>query len=126
MTRNARAIAAAGALSAGLAVALGAFGAHALEGVLTPERLATFETAVRYQFLHALALLVLAQAPLPEGAQRRIALLLLGGSAVFAGALYALIATGIGVWGAVAPIGGAAMIAGWLGWGVAAAFGRRP
>lgn len=126
MTRNARAIAAAGALSAGLAVAFGAFGAHALEGVLTPERLATFETAVRYQFLHALALLVLAQAPLPEGAQRRIALLLLGGSAVFAGALYALIATGIGVWGAVAPIGGAAMIAGWWGWGVAAAFGRRP
>lgn len=102
------------ALSGGVAVALGAFGAHALDGVLRPERLATFETAVRYQLIHALAAavaaLVAAQRPRAAGAGA----LLLAGSLVFSGSLYALVASDVGAFGAIAPIGGAAMVAGWL------------
>ena len=96
-----------------LGVAAGAFGAHALDGVLRPERMATFETAVRYQLLHALAAAVAAVAAVRLARARLAALLLLLGSFVFSGSLYALIASDVGLFGAVAPIGGAAMIAGW-------------
>jgi uncharacterized membrane protein YgdD (TMEM256/DUF423 family) len=118
----------AGAIAAGLAVAAGAFGAHALGDVLTPARLATFETAVRYQLIHAVALIAvqaaLAAGAAPPRALARAAALLAGGTAVFSGALYLLVASDVGAWGAVAPIGGAAMIAGWtaLAW----AFTGRP
>ncbi|MBW6456942.1 MAG: DUF423 domain-containing protein, partial [Trueperaceae bacterium] len=109
-----------GAALAGTAVALGAFGAHALDGVLSPRRLETFETAVRYQFLHALALLVLHQARLAgtmaEAAAARVGGTLLAGTAVFSGALYALVATDVGAFGAVAPIGGGLLILGWAQW----------
>lgn len=106
-----------GAVAAALAVAAGAFGAHALDGVLTAGRLATFETAARYQLLHAIGLIAL-QAALAAGAGAprallRAAALLTFGTAVFSGSLYLLVATDVGAWGAVAPIGGAAMIAGW-------------
>lgn len=106
-----------GALAAGAAVAAGAFGAHALEGVLTPARLATFETAVRYQMFHALGLLALHVALVSGAAAVRAgtvaATLLTAGTALFAGSLYALVATNVGAWGAVAPIGGVALVAGW-------------
>lgn len=99
-----------GALLAGLAVALGAFGAHGLEQVLTQQRLGTFETAVRYQMFHALGLLaVAALGPRPC----RAAPWLLAGSVIFSGSLYLLVATGAGWWGAVAPLGGLLQIAGW-------------
>jgi uncharacterized membrane protein YgdD (TMEM256/DUF423 family) len=107
----------AGALAAGAAVAAGAFGAHALGDVLTAARLATYETAVRYQLVHAVALLVLqvalAAGAAPARALVRAAALMAFGTAVFCGSLYALVASDVGAWGAVAPIGGAAMIAGW-------------
>jgi uncharacterized membrane protein YgdD (TMEM256/DUF423 family) len=111
-----------GTLLAGSAVALGAFGTHALADQLTPARLATFETAVRYQFLHALALLILhlhtlrPDGGIPAGALRRIGGLFLIGIGLFSGSLYALVATGVGAWGAVAPIGGFALIAAWSLW----------
>lgn len=104
-------VAAAGALLAAAAVALGAFGAHGLTEVLTVERLATFETAVRYQMFHALGLL--AVAALGHGALRA-APWLLAGSLVFSGSLYLLVFSGAGWWGAVAPLGGLLQIAGWL------------
>lgn len=104
-------VAAAGALLAAIAVALGAFGAHGLADVLTVERLATFETAVRYQMFHALGLL--AVAALGQEAVRA-APWLLAGSLVFSGSLYLLVFTGAGWWGAVAPVGGLLQIAGWL------------
>jgi uncharacterized membrane protein YgdD (TMEM256/DUF423 family) len=109
-----------GAVAAGLAVALGAFGAHALDGVLTPARAATFETAVRYQFLHALALLVLDASRVagatPPAAVRMIAAALTAGMVLFSGALYALVATDSGVFGAIAPVGGGLLLLGWGAW----------
>jgi uncharacterized membrane protein YgdD (TMEM256/DUF423 family) len=103
--------AATGAILTGLGVALGAFGAHALEPLLSEARLATFETAVRYQTHQALGLLLVALLPRPA---RRAAPLLLAGTVIFSGALYLLVALDAPAFGAVAPIGGAAMIAGWL------------
>lgn len=102
------------ALSGALAVALGAFGAHALDGVVRPERLLTFDTAVRYQLTHALAaaLAAVAAAQRPRAAVAGV--LLLVGSLVFSGSLYALVASDRGLFGAIAPIGGATMVAGWL------------
>lgn len=107
---------AAGCLLGFLAVAAGAFGTHALTGVLTPSRAQTWETAARYQMYHALALLFigLAAARRPGPRWAGPGLLFLGGTIVFCGSLYALALTGAGVLGAVAPVGGAALLAGWL------------
>lgn len=107
---------AAGCLLAFLAVAAGAFGAHGLQGVLTATRLETWETAARYQMYHALALLFLglAAARHPGARWSGPAILLFGGTVVFSGSLYALALTGVGVLGAVTPIGGAGLLAGWI------------
>ena len=105
-----------GALSALISVAAGAFGAHALRGRLTPEYLAVFETAARYQMYHALGLLAVAWAitrwpgPLPVWA----GWLFVAGTALFSGSLYILALTGIRWWGAVTPLGGTAFLAGWI------------
>lgn len=109
----ARTAAAWGALLVGFGVALGAFGAHTLSDLVTPARLATFETGVRYQVYQGLGLLALA-ALSPRGhVAARAAPLLVAGAIVFSGALYALVAGAPGWLGAVAPVGGALMIAGW-------------
>jgi uncharacterized membrane protein YgdD (TMEM256/DUF423 family) len=109
-----------GAVLAGIGVTLGAFGAHALEARLTAERLATFETAVRYQMLHALAILA---AALLGGERAAFAgLLFLAGIALFSGSLYLLVLTGVRWLGAITPLGGVAFIA---GWGVLALAGLR-
>ena len=113
----------AGAAMAGLSVAIGAFGAHALRARLEPARLATFETAVQYHMLHALALL--AVAALMGRVQSQQLLLLSGGLFtagifLFSGSLYALAITGITWLGAITPLGGIAFIGGWLCMGIAA------
>ena len=104
-----------GAVSSGLAVAAGAFGAHALRGALTPEMLQIFETAARYQMFHGLALLFLgahaAQAPRPGA--RVAGILFVAGTLLFSGSLYALALTGVRLWGAVTPFGGLALLGGW-------------
>jgi uncharacterized membrane protein YgdD (TMEM256/DUF423 family) len=103
-------------LLGGLAVGLGAFGAHALKRRLSPERLNTFETGVRYQVYHALALLGagLLSAHLPgSGWLAAAGWLFLAGVLLFSGSLYLLVFTGNTRWGVVAPFGGAALIAGW-------------
>lgn len=109
-----------GALAAGSAVALGAFGTHALAEHLSAARLLTFETAVRYQFLHALALLLLQltarQGALHAAHAQRIGAFFGAGIVLFSGSLYALVATDFSPLGAVAPIGGGAFIGGWLWW----------
>lgn len=109
-----------GALSAGLAVGAGAFGAHALKVRLGPDALAVWETAARYQMVHALALVALgAVAPACRaGAARAAGWLFVAGTVVFAGSLYALALTGVRALGAVTPLGGVAFIAGWgcLAW----------
>jgi uncharacterized membrane protein YgdD (TMEM256/DUF423 family) len=105
-----------GAVSAFVAVAAGAFGAHALRARLTPEHLATFETGVRYQMYHALALLFVAWAvtrwPVPP--VRAAGWCFAGGTLVFSGSLYLLALTGVRAFGAITPLGGLAFLAGWL------------
>jgi uncharacterized membrane protein YgdD (TMEM256/DUF423 family) len=110
-----RRIFAAGSVLAGLGVVFGAFGAHALKASLTPMMLTTFETGVRYQMYHGLALLALAWA-ISRWPERRLALvawLLLAGTVVFSGSLYLLVLTSIRPLGAVTPVGGVILIAGW-------------
>lgn len=99
-----------GAVLALLAVAFGAFGAHSLREIVTPERLQTFETGVRYQMYHALALLVMSALPLKN---YRAAWLLLIGTIIFSGSLYILVLSDIGIFGAITPIGGVLQIIGW-------------
>lgn len=101
----------AGALLMASGVALGAFGAHGLEGTLSPERIGTYETGVRYHLIHGLG--VLAVVALGRG--RIAGWWLAAGAAVFSGSLYLLVLTDTPWLGAVAPVGGAAMIGGWLG-----------
>ncbi len=114
-----------GAVSGALAVAAGAFGAHALADAVSPERLATFRTGASYHLVHALAtcLAALVAAHVPGRAVRAGGWLFVAGTVVFAGSLYALVLLDLPVLGAVTPLGGAAFIAGWLAlaWGV----GRR-
>ena len=110
-----RRVFAVGSILAGMGVALGAFGAHALKTSLSPELLGIFETGVRYQMYHGLGLLGLAWA-IGRWPERRLApagWLLLAGTVVFSGSLYLLVLTGARWFGAVTPIGGVALIAGW-------------
>ncbi len=122
---KARHILLAGAVLGCLSVAIGAFGAHWLEGAvgewgLAPEeqtkRLATWEVAVRYQMYHALALL--AVGILAMRANNRwlgwSAGLFIVGVAIFSGCLYALVLSGVKILGAVVPIGGTCLIVGWI------------
>ncbi|MBP7691184.1 MAG: DUF423 domain-containing protein [Anaerolineales bacterium] len=106
-----------GAGLAGLAVALGAFGAHALKARLDAAMLANFETGARYQMYHALALLAVAWAVnrWPASGLPAIAgWLFVAGVGLFSGSLYLMAFTGQRWLGAVTPLGGAAFLAGWL------------
>ena len=119
-----------GAIFGFIGVALGAFGSHALRSKLTPDRVATFETGVRYQMWHALALfvVVIVEAWTPSGGSSSFTLvadrggapllfaagwLFAGGIVLFSGSLYALALTGRRTWGAVTPFGGACLLLGW-------------
>ena len=101
----------------GTGVAIGAFGAHAFKpALIAAGREDTFELAVRYQFYHALALLI-AGVLAKEIQAKRIgtsALFFLAGIFVFSGSLYLLCLTGITWLGAVTPIGGICFLIGWL------------
>ncbi|MSR36339.1 MAG: DUF423 domain-containing protein [Gemmatimonadetes bacterium] len=114
-----------GAVLGFLGVAAGAFGAHALRARLTPEDLGIFETAARYQMYHALALIGVAWAAgrWPGAAANASGWLFLAGTIVFSGSLYLLVLTGPRWLGAVTPIGGLALLGGWLALGWAAARG---
>ena len=110
-----------GAVSAALAVGLGAFAAHGLRGRLGPDALATFETGARYHMYHALGLLAVAWAASrwPGGATAAAGWLFVAGTVLFSGSLYLLSVTGQRWLGAVTPLGGLAFILGWLAlaWG---------
>ena len=113
-----------GALFAGLAVAAGALGAHALSRSLLPERLETFETAVRYQMYHGLALLAVAWAierwPTSEAWLTLSGWLFVAGIILFSGSLYGLALGAPRALGTVAPFGGVAFVLGWLGLAIGA------
>ena len=99
-----------------LAVAAGAFGAHALRARLGAEMLAVWETGARYQMYHALALLAVAVAAArwPAGGWATAGWLFTAGIAIFCGSLYLLALTGVRWLGAVTPLGGVCFLAGWV------------
>lgn len=107
-----------GSINAFLAVALGAFGAHALKNKLSEKMLNAFETGVHYHLIHAIALIVIAiliksttsTSSLPTWS----GWLLVSGIVLFSGSLYALSLSGITRLGIITPLGGVAFLAGWL------------
>lgn len=119
-----------GAINAAIAVGFGAFGAHALKDRLSEHYLAIWETAVQYQMFHAVALLaigILMSSTLlgPSTQLSWAGYLILAGIVIFSGSLYVLSLSGIGILGAITPIGGVAFIAGWIMLIIAAVkFGR--
>jgi uncharacterized membrane protein YgdD (TMEM256/DUF423 family) len=104
-----------GCLSALVAVAAGAFGAHSLREVVAPDLLPTFETGARYQMYHALALIVVSFAAVrwPGPATSLAGWLFIAGTLLFSGSLYLLVVTGLRWLGAITPLGGVAFIVGW-------------
>ena len=105
-----------GAVLGFLDVAFGAFGAHALKSRISPEMLAVFETGVRYQMYHALAVLVVALAIGRSGRVRMLRIsgwCFIAGILLFSGSLYVLALSGIGALGAVTPLGGLLFLVGW-------------
>lgn len=117
----------AGAIVGAVAVAAGAFGAHTLKAMLTNlGQTENWETACRYAMIHALAMLatgILARLPTPppRGLTTAATWCLLIGTIIFSGCLGVLALSGLKILGAIVPIGGALMIAGWLILAVAAA-----
>ena len=111
-----------GALIALSGVMIGAFGAHGLKALLTTDQLAIYHTGVDYQFVHALALLLLgalAQHHTPKAWQLAATLFIVG-VFIFSGSLYLLVLTDTSWLGAITPIGGMSFIAGWVAllWGL--------
>ena len=113
---SARLFLAIGCIAAVLAVAFGAFGAHALKARLAPELLQVYKTGVEYHFYHALGLILvgLAAFHLPQSVWLRAAgWAMLAGIVLFSGSLYLLALTGITRLGAITPLGGLGFIAAW-------------
>jgi uncharacterized membrane protein YgdD (TMEM256/DUF423 family) len=107
----------AGAILGALGVMTGAFGAHALKNMLEATgRLNVFETAVKYQFYHAFALLFtgMLMFKIQDKLLNYAGYSFIAGTIIFSGSLYILCLTNVGKWGAVTPIGGLLMIAGWI------------
>lgn len=106
-----------GSILGALSVMIGAFGAHALRNTLTSNgRLETFETAVKYQFYHVFALLIVGMllSRIDHKLLHYSGYAFIVGIIIFSGSLYILCLTNIGKWGAVTPIGGLFLIIGWL------------
>lgn len=116
MSMMARRLLMAAALLVALATVAGAFGAHALKGVLSPERMSTYQTAVQYQFFHAAGLfsLGLLANRYPHRLIHVAGALLLAGILIFSGSLYLIVAGAPSWLGAITPVGGLLMIAAWL------------
>ena len=110
-----RTLVALGAAVAGLAVAAGAFGAHALRARLAPEGLLVFETAARYQMYHGLALIAagLVADRWPGPLASAAGWCFFAGVLLFSGSLYGLTLSGVRMLGVITPIGGLAFLAGW-------------
>lgn len=104
------------AISGFIAVALGAFGAHALKATLPPNYIDVWHTAVLYQFIHTLALLALvALSPFVHKVwQKRSLIFFMLGIVLFSGSLYALVLIGLGSLGIITPIGGTCFLIAWV------------
>lgn len=112
----------AGAILAGIAVLLGAFGAHALEDRLAEDKLELWETGARYHMYHALAILAVGLLRRRNNASElKVSAALFGiGIGVFSGSLYFLALSDLSVFGILTPVGGLAFLAGWIALGVGA------
>jgi uncharacterized membrane protein YgdD (TMEM256/DUF423 family) len=121
MSRDSRFALIVGALLAATGVALGAFGAHGLKNMLSPEALGWWQTAVQYQMWHAIGLVAIGAAPAAR--TRGPAWMLAAGTLIFSGSLYAMACSEARWLGAITPVGGVLMIAGWawLAWRLAKA-----
>ncbi len=106
------------AILLGLAVGIGAFGAHGLKGRLDAYSLGIYEKAVLYHFFHALGLLIVSILPrvgaISRSAGTWVCALLSTGILLFSGSLYTLALTGVTTWGAVTPFGGLAFLWAWF------------
>jgi uncharacterized membrane protein YgdD (TMEM256/DUF423 family) len=104
------------ALAGAVAVGLGAFGAHYIKDLLSPTRFAVYETGARYLLVHAVVLLVTTywMRKYPSGILSAAGFAFLLGMIGFSGSLLLLAVTGIRILGAIAPIGGAGFLAGWV------------
>lgn len=114
---NSKTIISIGAIFMALAVALGAFGAHVVQEILSPDRFEVYQTAVEYHFYHALGLLLLGLISYqfhPNIWLSMSGYSLMSGILIFSGSLYLLTLTDTGWLGAITPIGGAAFIFGWI------------
>lgn len=112
---NPRSVLGLSAILMAVAVATGAFGAHALENILTAERLETWQTAVSYQFWNTLGLFALAIISRQyEISLKGPVISILAGIFLFSGSLYILCLTDIALFGAITPFGGVAFIVGWI------------
>ena len=111
-----------------LGVVAGAMGVHALRDVLDAKALNTFETGVRFQMYHALALLAVGMLAgrWKTGFVRLSGVLFTAGVVLFSGSLYIFAITGIGVFGAIAPLGGLSLMAAWTSLIVGAIRQREP
>lgn len=112
---NERSLVIAAAVNMLIAVAAGAFGAHALKAVVSSDMLAVWHTAVTYQIAHALGLFVIAllMPRFKSALLARAGIVMLAGIVVFSGSLYALAFSGLRMLGAITPIGGAAFLLAW-------------
>jgi uncharacterized membrane protein YgdD (TMEM256/DUF423 family) len=116
LAEKSRWLATAGGVLGFVGVAAGAFGAHALKSSLAPEQLTAFETAVRYQMVHALALFACAWVlrTWPNRLAFAAGVLFLFGTVLFSGSLYAIALGGNKGFGAITPVGGAGFLIGWI------------
>ena len=120
MNATTRLFVGAGALCCMTGVVTGAFGAHALEQVLSPERLQTWGKGVDYLFVHALGLILLGalETNAPRRCHRVAGVLMMTGILLFSGSLFALVLSGVRWLGMITPLGGVSFVAAWLVLGV--------
>ena len=102
----------------GIGIFLGAFGAHGLEGQVSPKRIETWETASFYHLFNALGLLLLSTNSFDKKLPRRLPWLILFGTVLFSGSLYLLVILDLSILGAITPFGGLAMGGGWCWLGI--------
>jgi uncharacterized membrane protein YgdD (TMEM256/DUF423 family) len=100
-----------GAIFAFVGIGIGAFGAHAVKNIISPESLAIYQTGVQYHLIHALALVLVGI--LGEKISPWVGKLFSIGICIFSGSLYALALTGVKILGAITPIGGVCFLTGW-------------
>jgi uncharacterized membrane protein YgdD (TMEM256/DUF423 family) len=109
-----RSLVAAGAINGAIAIAAGAFGAHALKERLSRDALAAFETGARYQMYHALAIVLCGVLAGSVAGARLSGWMMQAGIVLFSGSLYVLALADVKALGAITPFGGLALIAGWV------------